>query len=169
MKNKIPMLISIISILQVVIVSVFAIYYWYIMEHWGYNERFFLDIISDSAYLLLIVVSIGLLWKKPWGWWLGMIVYFKLAFAGVLSIVFAIVNILSGNILEPLNFQFFLYDFLAVSIFVIVVGILSLPSIRNFYSVSYPKGVLFFFVGIGGIILYVLYFIIMLVSINAFL
>ena len=161
-----PLIIKIIAIMQFLFVTGYFIYYIYIGSQWGFTERIILDLISDSVYLLLILSSVGLLLKKGWSWWLTIVIYSMYLIANSITALVVALNIVTGMIAENLQLNLFIIDIILLLLFLTVIIILSRRSVRESFNVGYKGSKLLYLVVISSIILYMLYFIIMLLSIT---
>ncbi|UTR09719.1 hypothetical protein MM300_17765 [Evansella sp. LMS18] len=169
MDEKTPLFVKIIAMLQILLVAVYFIYYMYIGIQWGFTERILLDLISDSVYLLLIVSSVGLLMKKTWSWWLTIILHSKLFLANAIAMAVVILNIMAGTIAETLQLNLFIADIILLVLFLAMISLFSSRYVRRLFNVEYSGTKLLFLVAISAIILYMIYFIIMILSIDWFL
>lgn len=161
-----PLIIKLIAIMQFLFVTGYFIYYIYIGSQWGFTERIILDLISDSVYLLLILSSVGLLLKKGWSWWLTIVIYSMYLIANSITALVVALNIVTGMIAENLQLNLFIIDIILLLLFLTVIIILSRRSVRELFNVGFKGSKLLFLVVISSIILYMLYFIIMLLSIT---
>ncbi|UCZ54905.1 hypothetical protein LGQ02_09235 [Bacillus shivajii] len=164
--KRVPTIIKVFALLKIIFVIGYFSFLLYVGIAWGFGERITLVFISDSAYILFIITAIGFLLKKKWSWWMSMIVFIKLFIAKFLSMIAEIVNIMTGMVAEPLRFELFIGDFLILILFIAIITFLSLPMFRNTFDIQTSASRIIFFSGLGAIILYFIYFIVMLLMIS---
>ncbi|MBU9720068.1 MULTISPECIES: hypothetical protein [Bacillaceae] len=163
MERRIPLPIFIIVIIQCIVLLGHAFYFGFIGWNWGFNERFINYIVNDSFFLILIMVAlVGLLLHKTWSWWMSTIIFAMLFLSNFISLIGLFIAQL-----DMTGYSFSIasmfYDILILFSFFIGLVLLFLPYIRKKYSVSISTGQTIFFVGVGAIILYMLYFILMII------
>lgn len=137
-------------------------YYLYIGTQWGFGERVILLMLSDGTYLLLLISSVSLFFRKRWGWWLIVIVYGKLLLSRCIAFIAELSLILSGMIADTFHLNAFIGDLFLMFMYVLILFFMLTPSMRHFFNISMTGVKLGLAIGVGSIIMYAIYFIIMI-------
>ncbi|PYZ94611.1 hypothetical protein CR194_03515 [Salipaludibacillus keqinensis] len=166
MNRKTGLIVNTFASLLLLYVIIYYGYYVYIGLLWGFSERMFMLLVSDSLFLLFVPIAIGLFLKKKWSWWLTMSVFLQLFIAKVIAILANIFLLLSGSVAEPLQGSNILIEISFLFMYFIVIIGFSSKSLRSFLSIERPFSEWFWRVFLLAMVLYTSHFIITVVAIS---
>ncbi|MCE7793247.1 hypothetical protein K8O68_12540 [Salipaludibacillus sp. CUR1] len=165
MERKLTILINIYAVFLLLFVLAYYGYYLYIGILWGFGERMFTLLVSDSLFLLFIPAAVGILFKKTWSWWLNMIIFFQLFIAKFIALGANVTLLMTDTVAQPLQGSNLLVEILYLVLYLIIITALSLKIVKQRLSVNRRFGEWFWRVFTGAIGLYVFHFIITLLVI----
>lgn len=136
MIRRLPLLKSIFAVCLILFVIAYFGYYAYVGIYWGFSDRMLMLLVSDSVFLLFIPVSVGVLLKKSWGWWLTVVIFIHLFIAKCVAIAAEFFFNLSGGIVEPFQPTHQLAEVLFLVFYTTIIMIFSLDAVKREFSVE---------------------------------